>query len=264
MGVMQKTAIVIPCYNEENRLDIQAFLDFANGNENIHFVMVNDGSSDGTWDLLTTLADQHNRFVPINLKTNSGKAEAVRIGFNKAFTLNYDNIGYWDADLATPLDEIINFINLIKSPEKNMVFGSRIRLLGRSIERKAARHYLGRLFATVASLILQITIYDTQCGAKLFRNTRDLQIVFSKPFTTTWIFDVEIIARIKLLNRYFNNQPLDQTAVEHPLNKWFDVPGSKLNTGDFFKAAAELFTVWKFISLPGWQKRCEKLEEGLT
>nr|MBF0221240.1 glycosyltransferase [Desulfobulbaceae bacterium] len=260
---MQKTAIVIPCYNEEKRLDTRAFSDFAASNANIHFIMVNDGSTDGTWSLLTELADKHDHFVPVNVENNSGKAEAVRQGFLKAFSMNFANIGYWDADLATPLDEINDFITLLNTPKKTMVFGSRIRLLSRSIERKAVRHYLGRLFATVTSLILKITIYDTQCGAKLFRNTRELQLVFSKPFTTNWIFDVEIIARIVLLNRYYNLPSLELTAVEHPLKKWSDVPGSKLNAIDFLKAVKELATIGKFLHAPGWKERCHKLAKNL-
>ena len=54
-------------------------------------------------------------------------------------------------------------------------------------------YYLGRLFATLASTLLDVRIYDTQCGAKIFRSTDDLKIVLSKPFLSSWIFDVELI-----------------------------------------------------------------------
>lgn len=260
MGTMQKTAIIVPCYNEAKRLNRQAFADYAVSNPNTSFIMVNDGSADGTWPLLRELGNKSGQqVIPVNLAANMGKAEAVRQGFCKAFEFDFTYIGYWDADLATPLNEINTFQECLGSSGKDMVFGSRVRLLGRPIERVALRHYLGRLFATLASLILQITIYDTQCGAKLFRNTKELQMVFSKPFATNWIFDVELIARIIAINDYLNNPPIETSAVEYPLHQWSDIPGSKLRLPDFFKAAQELVSIAIFLHTPGRSERCKTL-----
>lgn len=78
---------------------------------------------------------------------NSGKAEAVRQGMNYAFDQHLPYAGFWDADLATPLTAIAPFLDFLESrPELDMIFGVRVRLLGRQIERHASRHYIGPAF----------------------------------------------------------------------------------------------------------------------
>jgi dolichyl-phosphate beta-glucosyltransferase len=128
-----------------------------------------------------------------------------------------------------------------------MVLGSRVRLLGRRIERRAARHYLGRLFATVVSWMLGLPVYDTQCGAKLFRVSPEMRGVFERPFLSRWIFDVEILARWGQSVRARN---AGWGILEIPLREWRDVPGSKLRIKDFFRAALGLVEIQRAYSRP--------------
>ncbi len=223
---MQKTTIIIPCYNEGTRLNCTAIQTFAKMNPQISFILVNDGSSDNTLEIINNLHKKNKAQINvISIETNRGKAEAVRQGFLEALSRETDFIGYWDADLATPLSEINNLISCFTDIGKTMVFGSRVKLLGRHIDRRSSRHYLGRFFATAVSLILRLAVYDTQCGAKIFRNTLELKAVFSQPFTVNWTFDVEIIARYIILSKYFNIKPVSKAAIEMPLQKWQDAPG---------------------------------------
>jgi glycosyltransferase involved in cell wall biosynthesis len=260
MVYMRATAIIIPCFNEERRLKVEEFACNVKRHVWLHFIFVNDGSTDGTMARIKALSSLYTRQIHyIDLGKNFGKAKAVWHGFQKAFDMGYENIGYWDADLSTPLSAVEQMREQLSRPEVVMVFGSRVRLLHLHIERKAVRHYLGRLFATVASLVIGLPVYDTQCGAKIFKNNINLQRVFSKPFSTSWAFDVEIFARFILLQKHDGITSLLETAVEHPLEEWRDVPGSKLNLWDFFKVAYELTKIGFFLYFPGRVRRSQRM-----
>ena len=242
---MASAAIVVPCYNEENRLDILAFRNFASSAHRIVFLFVNDGSTDETLTLLSSLqSSELPTYSVLNLEKNCGKGEAVRRGILTAVRSNPDYVGFWDADLATPLGAILEFIDLAESRrDLEIIMGSRVKLLGRKIERRPSRHYLARFFATAASLILGLAVYDTQCGAKLFR-TSSLGGLFHHPFVSKWIFDVEILARLIQSRRGTRLFQPEQIIYEFPLREWRDVPGSKLTYRDFARAMRDLFRIW--------------------
>jgi glycosyltransferase involved in cell wall biosynthesis len=250
--------IVVPCYNEEQRLEVDRLVQFnpagAQGDAppdvppgsrtddlRIELLFVNDGSGDGTLATLQAMRDRApDRIDVLDLRPNRGKAEAVRNGFLKAFEKGPDYIGFWDADLATPLEEIPLFCDILRRHEGiDLVFGSRVKLMGRMVERKTYRHYFGRVFATAVSVTLDMPIYDSQCGAKLFRNTPALREVFSTPFLSRWVFDVEILARFR---QVFGEAGVDiaSRVYELPLRQWRDVHGSKLKMKDALRAYVDL------------------------
>ncbi len=244
---MSETIIVVPCYNEARRLPVETFQTFANRVRTIKFLFVDDGSTDATLQVLQTLqASDPEAFDIHTLAVNAGKAEAVRQGFLKSFESGPDYVGFWDADLATPLDAISEFCDLLNSrPDIEMVFGARVQLLGRAIRRNMLRHYLGRLFATAASFLLGVNVYDTQCGAKLFRLTPDLPALFQEPFITRWIFDVEIIARLIQTRTGTAHPQVQDIVYEIPLSEWRDVKGSKITFGDFIIAIFEMIDIYR-------------------
>jgi len=243
--LMASARIIIPCYNEEKRLDVASFSDFRSASHSIGFLFVDDGSADGTLRLLQSLnAADPARFKVLHLPRNHGKAEAVRQGFLLAIDSHPDYVGFWDADLATPLDAIGEFIDVAESrPDLEMIIGSRVKLLGRSIERRPMRHYLGRFFATTVSIVLGLEVYDTQCGAKLFRVSPSIKALFEQPFLSRWIFDVEILARLIKARRGKELRQPEQAIYEFPLTVWQDIPGSKLRYSDFARAAWELYRI---------------------
>jgi dolichyl-phosphate beta-glucosyltransferase len=237
--------LVVPCYNEASRLDLRAFRAVGDRDAAVRFCFVNDGSRDGTLDLLRRLCSETSgRHLLVDLPGNRGKAEAVRQGLLAAVETGVPLVGFWDADLATPLEELGGFLDILETrPDVEIVLGSRVRLLGRSIHRSPVRHYLGRVFATGASLALGLPVYDTQCGAKVFRVTPTLQEVLREPFRTRWVFDVEVLARY-LRARREEGASVAGRLYELPLARWTDVPGSKVSAWDFLRSGVELLRIW--------------------
>lgn len=240
------TIVVVPCYNEANRLDLAAFDTFLARCSDVSLLFVDDGSTDDTPLIIERLRQRHPRRVfTLRLGTNVGKAEAVRRGMQLAIRRRADVVGYWDADLATPLDAIPRFRSvLVERPEVLLVMGSRVALLGRQIRRRWRRHLLGRAFATAASFVLGLPVYDTQCGAKLFRVTSETTHLFRQPFETRWIFDVEILARMVKSTSTVPRNTASEVFYEYPLERWHEVHGSRLNSMDFLVAAFDLITIY--------------------
>jgi glycosyltransferase involved in cell wall biosynthesis len=233
-------AWVVPCFNEAERLDQTAFAALVHASAPAQLVLVDDGSSDQTLAVLRALARQVGASTEIvALPKNRGKAEAVRQGLRRALDGEAKIVSYIDADLATPPDELARLATLVRNGHYDLLMGSRVQLLGRTIERSHLRHYLGRVFATAASLSLRLPVYDTQCGAKLFRRTPALVAALAQPFTSHWAFDVELIGR--LLHPPIGVLPI---AVEHireePLLAWTDVPGSKLRPAAALRSGIDL------------------------
>jgi dolichyl-phosphate beta-glucosyltransferase len=238
--------IVVPCFNEERRLSPDSFERALALEPRLSFRFVDDGSKDGTRAVLEKLRERAPHRIAVQaLAQNSGKAEAVRQGMLAAFDAGSPVAGYWDADLATPLEELPGFLDVIEgSTDVDVVLGSRVKLLGRKIERRFYRHVYGRAFATVVSLMLDLPVYDTQCGAKLFRNTASVREAFGERFLSRWIFDVELLMRLVAGWNAESLEPADR-IVEMPLHTWTDVPGSKVGPGDAVRAIGELSALAK-------------------
>ncbi len=247
---MPAVCLVVPCHDEQHRLDAAAFERFIGANPNVSFLFVNDGSGDGTLAVLTALHERQRAATRVlDVQPRSGKAEAIRRAMlDVAAWRTFDYVGYWDADLATPLDQLPAMMHLTEQqPACLLVLGSRIRRLGAVIERRASRHYLGRAFATIASLLLGLPVYDTQCGAKLVRADL-LPALFGQPFSSRWCFDVELLARLR---EAVGPDVLLATTIEAPLTRWRDVGGSHLRWRDMVRAPLDLLRIHRRYNRTG-------------
>jgi glycosyltransferase involved in cell wall biosynthesis len=239
-----RVAIIVPCHDEAARLDLVAYGTFLNANRWAALLFVDDGSTDGTGFLLTALRLEHPEQVGVvSLPRNWGKAEAVRRGLREAIAAGYEIVGFWDADLPTPLDAIAELRDVLDArPDLDIAMGSRVRLLGRTVDREPRRHIASRLAGTAAALVLGIPVYDTQCGAKLFRASPALAASLEQPFEAGRMFDVELIARYMRL-RAEAGRRADAGIYEVPLDRWVDSRRRRGHVREAFRGAWDLWTI---------------------
>lgn len=244
MRTQLKTAIVVPFFNESSRWNREYWEKLQLSNLILFFV--DDGSTDSTADLLSTISHAN----LIRLDKNRGKAEAVRIGFETALNsgLDIQVIGFLDADGAFETSEVLAMVeeaHTVFSKGFQAFWASRVKLSGRLITRSYYRHLIGRLVAVFLSTALQDFPYDSQCGFKLYKV--DIKMLKSFSFTTKtrWFFELEHLSFYGELNG-------EQLRIwEAPLLKWTDVKGSKiysLHTITLIKEILYVYSRLRFLN----------------
>lgn len=232
-------SVVIPAYNEasrglENRLHATlSFLkDYCPAHE---LIVVDDGSHDSTPTLLRDLSEREPSLRPVLLTRNHGKGGAVREGLIRS---RGTGVLFMDADLATPLEEIPRFIELLDR-EADVVIGSR-GLSTSVLEKRESplREGSGKLYNRIAQALVLPGIWDTQCGFKLFKGNA-VRALAPSLVENSYGFDVELL----YLARASGFQ-----VVEAPVH-WTHQPNSRLR---FFKDGWAMLLALIRIS---WKKR---------
>jgi len=180
-------SVVIPVYNEERRLEksLDACFRFLPSNfSSWELIAVDDGSSDGTWDLLEKHKRIFNHFQIIR-NSHRGKGYAVKTGM--LFARGEYRL-FMDCDLSTPLEEIVPAMRAIR--EADLVIGSR-ELKRSKVKTTFKRRLMGRVFHAFASDLVD-GIRDTQCGFKMFRDYV-AQDIFRDQRLEGMAFDVELL-----------------------------------------------------------------------
>jgi glycosyltransferase involved in cell wall biosynthesis len=240
-----KTGIIIPCYNEAERLDTLAFVNFILSEEDYHLCFVNDGSKDNTLEVLENIQREcPNQVSVIDVKNNKGKAEAVRAGARYLYNQNeVEFIGFIDADLSTDFRDFKKLVQSLKDDSMlELVYGSRRK--GGEIKRNFFRELLSNAIKSIIYLILGLPIEDTQCGAKVFRRSI-IPVAYDKSFKTRWLFDVEIFIRLK---HKFGKKTIMEVTQEQALERWIHVEDSKLGLKDSLMIPYKLMTIWLVYS----------------
>lgn len=232
--------VVIPCYNEEDRLLSDEFTSFVYANLGYHLCFVNDGSTDRTLEVLNELSKGREDYISVyNCEKNGGKAEAVRQGvLHLAKNSELDYIGFLDADLSTDFKDFDDLVKTIQTTDYKIVSGSRISRMGANITKQSTRELISMTINYIIQKILGMKFKDTQCGAKII-DKDVIPMLFKDKFITRWLFDVEMFLRLK---KKFGEEA-KQLVCEQPLKRWVHADGSKLSMRDSLKIGTQLFRI---------------------
>lgn len=231
-------AVVIPCYNEEQRIQSSKFVSLVT-NYNCHLFFVDDGSLDGTVGKIMSLPIPKSSFHLVSLESNVGKAEAILQGISHALRNGYDYVGLYDADGAINPKDLGFAFSLIETNEDvSVVSGARILLAGNEVTRKPNRRWAGRIIATVVSLMLKIQIYDPQSPCKVYKAS-ELKKLSGLQLRTRWFVDAELLFAIKCL------PPTKKWLLEFPVTNWEDVDGSNISLKSVRVVLRDLFNLLK-------------------
>jgi glycosyltransferase involved in cell wall biosynthesis len=233
---MKQLCIVVPCYNEEKRWNAN-YWNTVTSKETVDWLFVDDGSTDATVSKIEHLLTRENVSL-LRLNRNFGKATAVREGLQFSNeSREYFSLGFLDADAAVSAPAIDVFIEKWAqlSAKYDMLWASRVKLAGRSVNRNGFRHFLGRVVATALSWGTDLP-YDTQCGFKIFRNSKSFQSAINMNIETRWFVDLEIL---------INYKKIEPTVKiwEEPLEYWQEIPGSKIKAHHIPAIVSELLRV---------------------
>lgn len=226
-------SVVIPAYNEEGRLEPplhQTVSHFRDDGVPFEVVFVDDGSTDGTADLIHELQKTNPEIRLIRLPANRGKGFAVRTGVANS---SGRYVLFADADGATPIREVERLRERVDGGA-DVAIGSRA-VVGKDVrvEARFYRKVIGRSFHALVQMLAVGEFQDTQCGFKLFRGDVAREL-FGRLRMDGFSFDVELLS-MALWRGY--------RVDEVPVN-WTHVPGSRLNlVTDSLRMLRDLFVI---------------------
>lgn len=193
-------SIVIPCYNEglklvDNIIKVNRYMDKLNIDYEI--IVVNDGSRDNTYELLTENFDKFKNTRIETYSVNRGKGYAIKTGLLAA---RGELVAYMDADLSTDLKAIEDALALFKEYDYDLIIGNRRGENSKEENKNVLRKILSWGCHLVTKIVTGIDYIDTQCGFKVVKN--DIAKDFANKQTIErFAFDIEYLY-IALLNKY--------------------------------------------------------------
>jgi dolichyl-phosphate beta-glucosyltransferase len=214
----KKISIVVPIYNEQTRFPKRfnkAYQYFSKHLEQFEMILVNDGSSDQSGQMVKSLAKKYPNIVAIDYKINRGKGYAVKTGVKAS---KGEFIGFMDADFAVDVKHTLEALELVNQKYDLAIADRNMNQSSVKNNPKLIRRSLGKLLASVNRFGLGLgDITDTQCGFKFFKK-RAAKELFLNISTSRWLFDIEVIAMAKRKNYKIARIPV----------RWDEVQGSKV------------------------------------
>lgn len=211
-------SVVIPAYNEAARIGPglqQILAHVAKTGLDCEIVLVDDGSRDGTADVVRAALEGKLALQVLRQEPNQGKAAAVKRGILAA---HGRYVGYADADMSTPFAEIDRFLEALAG-EYDLAIGSRALHESQLVRRQPwYRAWAGKAFGAFTRLVLLPGIADSQCGFKFFRR-EVAQDLFPRQRLSGWAFDAELLYLARRLGYQVAQIPV----------KWINDPNTKVS-----------------------------------
>jgi dolichyl-phosphate beta-glucosyltransferase len=241
MSDVVNLSIVIPAYNESRRLGpyLDAVCGYFDRRGDLYEVLVvDDGSTDHTADLVTRFSTRCPAVRLIRLTENVGKGAAIRAGMHEA---RGAHCLFADADGATPIEEVSRLEAAVSSGAHIAIGSRHLACQDARFQVRASLHrtMIGNAFNVVTRLMGVGNIRDTQCGFKLFTRAaaRDL---FAVSRINGYGFDLELL---------FVAQLRGYRIAEVPIN-WFDQPGTKVRLlRDGLRTVGELMAIRRNMAM---------------
>jgi dolichyl-phosphate beta-glucosyltransferase len=224
-------SIVVPAYNEQLRITsfMKNLLDFSKKHlESYEIIIVDDGSTDNTYQVVKDLIRDHENTRVITYNKNKGKGFAV---FQGILNAKGEFVLFIDADGSTPPEEIMNMNKIYKRHGYDVIIGTRIDETS-SIEnpQPISRKLLSLIFNIYSNLLFHLSVNDLLCGFKGFKKEVAIRL-FENLQSFRWEFDVEILYKARKLNYSLYQIPI----------KWKHEEGSKIKKSDPFFIFLNLF-----------------------
>ncbi|MHA2393659.1 MAG: dolichyl-phosphate beta-glucosyltransferase [Promethearchaeota archaeon] len=231
MNEKLELSIVVPAYNEQLRITsfMKNLLDFSKKHlESYEIIIVDDGSTDNTYQVVKDLIRDHENTRVITYNKNKGKGFAV---FQGILNAKGEFVLFIDADGSTPPEEIMNMNKIYKRHGYDVIIGTRIDETS-SIEnpQPISRKLLSLIFNIYSNLLFHLSVNDLLCGFKGFKKEVAIRL-FENLQSFRWEFDVEILYKARKLNYSLYQIPI----------KWKHEEGSKIKKSDPFFIFLNLF-----------------------
>lgn len=228
----KRALLAVPAYNEGGRLPLllAGAADVLAERDDIDVLVADDGSREAdsramrsaveALERTCALAPGRARFA--RHEHNRGKGAVLRDAFAAhAGGAVYDALGFLDADGSTPFAEGVRLVDLLRqhSERIDVYVGCRLKCLGIPVERQLSRHLTGRIFATLLSNIFHIPVYDSQCGAKVFKASVLTPELLALCDDQKWLFDTQLLIALWARGARLREEPVS----------WRETPGSKVS-----------------------------------
>jgi len=234
--------MVVPCFNEEHRYDETYWAELFKIPK-VDWLFVNDGSLDGTRELLDDLKNSYSNVSCINLLHNVGKGEAIRKGYLDILNISGEKtvlLGQIDFDSSYEAEDILRIIeigkNRISKNSFDSIWAARVQLAGRRLQRKKYRNYLSKLIIFILRSFIKNLPYDPQTSFKLYNLRVEQKTIFTDSFKTRWFFDIELYLRLKEINK-------ELKIWEEPIEYVRDVDNSKINNREAYRIIRDLIKI---------------------